>query len=398
MPKPRAAETSPHASTRVVAERIAVAGEISRAELARVAGLSKQTVSDAVRDLERQGWLQAGGQSRGALGRSAITYRIRNEAAFVFSCDLGGTKLHIALADFAGTIVAETLEPTDQRSGKHLLSQIRTVTGKLARKAKVDRDRIRLAVIGIAGVVDPLNGRLAFGPNVPAFGSANVIDGMRRAFGCDVVIENDVNLAVLGEYWQGRGRGIANLAFIALGTGIGMGLLVNGTLVRGAHGAAAEIGYLPVAGDPFEPRNVAEGTFESVVGTDGILQRYREAGGGVVTGVRGVLDALNKGDKIARRVIDDTARWTAIGIAAVAALLDPELVVLGGGIGTRPEMISRIEAHLTRCLLRPVPVVPSPLENRATLLGAIATGLDHLYARAFGARFLSSHASVSEAA
>lgn len=399
MQKPvRTTGTSPQASTRIVAERIATAGEISRAELARVTGLSKQTVSDAVRVLERQGWLQATGRSRGARGRSATPYRIRNEAAFVFACDLGGTKLHIALADFSGTIVAEMLEPTDQRSGKHLLSQIRAMTGKLARKAKLGRDRVRLAVVGIAGVVDRHSGRLTFGPNVPTFGSANVIDGMRRAFGCDVVVENDVNLAVLGEYWRGRGRGIANLAFIALGTGIGMGLLANGTLVRGAHGAAAEIGYLPIAGDPFEPRNVAEGTFESVVGTDGILRRYREANGGAVNGVRDVLDALNSGDKIARRVIDDTARWTAIGIAAVAALLDPELVVLGGGIGTRPEMISRIEAHLARCLLRPVPVAPSPLENRATLLGAIATGLDHIYAEAFGARFLSEHATIPDAA
>ncbi len=394
----RTTETLPHASTRLVAERIAASGTMSRAGLARATGLSKQTVSDAVRDLERQGWLQANGQSRGALGRSAITYRMRSEAAFVFACDLGGTKLHIALADFSGAIVGEMIEPTDQRSGKHLLGQIRAITGKLARKAKLHRDRIRLAVIGIAGVVEPLSGRLAFGPNVPAFGSANVIDGMRKAFGCEVVIENDVNLAVLGEYWRGRGRGIPNLAFIALGTGIGMGLLANGALVRGAHGAAAEIGYLPIASDPFEPGNVAAGTFESVVGTDGILQRFRDAGGGSASGVRDVLDALNSGDKIARRVIDDTARWTAIGIAAVAALLDPELVVLGGGIGTRPEVISRIEAHLARCLLRPVPVAPSPLENRATLLGAIATGLDRIYARAFGARFLSNPTTLSEAA
>ncbi len=392
------AETPPHASTRLVAERISAAGTISRAALARSTGLSKQTVSDAVRDLERQGWLQANGRSRGALGRSAVTYRMRNDAAFVFACDLGGTKLHIALADFSGTIIAEMLEPTDQRSGKDLLGQIRAITGRLLRKSKLDRGRIRLAVVGIAGVVDPRSGRLAFGPNVPSFGGTNVIAGMRRAFGCDVVIENDVNLAVLGEYWRGGGRGIANLAFIALGTGIGMGLLANGSLVRGAHGAAAEIGYLPLAGDPFEPRNVAAGTFESVVGTDGILQRYRDAGGGAVTGVREILDALNSGDKIARRVIDDTARWTAIGIAAVAALLDPELVVLGGGIGTRPEVISRIEAHLARCLLRPVPVAPSPLENRATLLGAIAMGLDRIYARAFGARFLSNPTTISEAA
>ncbi|HWA47643.1 MAG TPA: ROK family protein, partial [Dongiaceae bacterium] len=188
------------------------------------------------------------------------------------------------------------------------------------------------------------------------------------------------------------------LAFIALGTGIGMGLLADGNLVRGAHGAAAEIGYLPIAADPFDRRNVTEGTFESVVGTVGILRRYREAGGGPVDGVKGIIESMKNGDKIARAIIEDTARWTAIGIATVAALFDPELVVLGGGIGTRPEMVSGIEANLARCLLRPVPVAASPLENRATLMGAIATGLDRVYGHAFGIRFLPGRALISEAA
>lgn len=398
MPK-SARNTAPvHGSTRIVAEAIAAAGTISRAELARVTGLSKQTVSDAVRLLEQDGWLSPVGQSHGAVGRSAVTYRMSNDAAFVFACDLGGTKLHIALADFSGTILVEIVEPTEQRSSRHLLDQIRAITGRLLRQAKLARGRVRLAVVGIAGVVDPHSGRLAFGPNVPQFKSANVIAEMRRAFGCDVVVENDVNLAAVGEYWHGRGRGIGDLAFIALGTGIGMGLLAGGRLVRGAHGAAAEIGYLPIAGDPFDPHNVASGTFESIVGTAGILRRYREAGGGAIKGVKGLLQAMNEGDKTAERIVEDTARWAAIGIATVIAVFDPALVVLGGGIGTRPEIITRIEAHLARCLSKPVPIAPSPLENRATLMGAVAVGLGEIYQRAFGARFLPGLAPISEAA
>lgn len=387
MPKSNVpAESSRHASMRAVVEAVVNAGTISRARIARLTGLSKQTISDAVRELERQGWLQASGQSRGGVGRTATNYEMCKDAAFVFGCDLGGTKLHIALADLSGAILAEAIEQTDRRSGRALLAQIRGVTEKVVRKAKIDRRRVHLAAIGMPGVVDPQSGSLALSPNIPDFGAINVIEAMGQAFGCNVTIENDVNLAVLGEHWRGRGRGKKNLVFIALGTGIGMGLLSDGNLVRGAHGAAAEIGYLPLGGDPFDPGNVKAGTFESIVGTDGIVRRFVEAGGSATDGVRGIFEAMNAGDKVARRIIDDTAKWTALGIASVVALFDPELVILGGGIGTRPEFIARIEADLARCLLKPVPVAPSPLENRATLMGAIAMGLGNLYGSVFGAR------------
>lgn len=379
-------DSSRHSSMRAVIEAIVGAGAISRARMARVTGLSKQTISEAVRELEKQGWLNVSGQSRGNLGRSATNYEMRKDAAFVFGCDLGGTKLHVALADLSGAIVAEAIEQTEQRSGPHLLNQVRATADKVARRAKIDRRRVHLGIVGMPGVVDPRTGTLSLSPNMPDFTGINVAEGMRQAFDCEVSVENDVNLAVLGEHWRGHGRGIDNLVFIAMGTGIGMGQLANGKLVRGAHGAASEIGYLPIGADPFDSHNVAAGTFEAVVGTGGILRRHREAGGKVTDGVKGIFEAMNKGDAIARRTIEDTARWTAIGIASVVALIDPEMVILGGGIGARPEFISRIESHLSQCLPKPVPVAPSPLENRATLMGSIAMGLGHLYGSVFGAR------------
>ncbi|MGH6894374.1 MAG: ROK family protein, partial [Dongiaceae bacterium] len=219
---------------------------------------------------------------------------------------------------------------------------------------------------------------------------------MRRAFDCEVAVENDVNLGVLGEHWLGRGQGKKDLAFVALGTGIGLGLISNGRLVRGAHGAAAEIGYLPLGADPFDPRNVESGTLESFVGTAGIVRRYVQAGGSNrAGGAKTIFEAMAKGEAIAAGVIEDTARLTALGLASVVVLLDPELLILGGGIGSRPEFVALVERFLAACLPRPVPVVASTLENRATLIGAVAMGLSGLYESLFGARVLPDAAAHS---
>lgn len=316
-------------------------------------------------------------RTKGA-ANSSKPARAKAAAICLLACDLGGSKLHLAVANPAGGILAEVVEETDRRSARALLSQIRKGVATALAEAGIARRQIARAVIGMPGVIDPTTGRLSLCPNLPDFGRTNVAAAMSRAFGCPARIENDVNLAVLGERWRGAGRGKDNMAFIALGTGIGMGLLCDGRLVRGAHGAAAEIAYLPIGGDPFNPGNVAAGTFESIVGTPGILRRFAESGGKGAEDVRGILAAMIAGDPIARRVVDETAKWTALGIAAVVALFDPELVVLGGGFGTRREVVARIRAHLRRCLPRPVPVAPSILGNRAALLGAIATGLADL--------------------
>lgn len=316
-------------------------------------------------------------RTKGA-ANSSRPARAKAAATCLLACDLGGSKLHLAVANRAGGILAEVVEETDRRSARALLSQIRKGVATALAEAGIARRQVARAVIGMPGVIDPTTGRLSLCPNLPDFGRTNVAAAMSRAFGCSARIENDVNLAVLGERWRGAGRGKDNMAFIALGTGIGMGLLCDGHLMRGAHGAAAEIAYLPIGGDPFHRGNVAAGTLESIVGTPGILRRFAESGGKGAADVRGILAAMSAGDPIARRVIDDTAKWTALGIASVIALCDPELIVLGGGFGTRREVVARIRAHLRRCLTRPVPVVPSILGNRAALLGAIAIGLADL--------------------
>jgi predicted NBD/HSP70 family sugar kinase/predicted transcriptional regulator len=370
-------------SARVVVETVLKAGPISRAELSRATGLSKQTISEVIRELEKDGWVREQGQVQGAVGRKAVTYEICPDAAFVLGIDLGGTKIHLALADLAGTIVAEIIEPTDLRGGLNVIEQIRRLTESLARQAGIPQCRIRGGAMGSPGVIDPRSGGITIAPNIPGLDTIDVLATVRQHLGFDVIIENDVNLAAVGEQWQGNYRSVHTFAFIAVGTGIGMGLVADGRLIRGARGGAGEIAYLPVGGDPFDSRNHLVGTLEMATGSAAIVQRYIGLGGGSGATVRDIFDHLDK-DEAARTTIDEVARIIASAIVAIHSVIDPALIIMGGSIGARIELKVALERHLARCMANPVPLEISSLGSRATLVGAVGTALTHLHRSLFG--------------
>jgi predicted NBD/HSP70 family sugar kinase len=371
-------------SVRAVMEALMRAGPISRAELARVTGLSKQTASEVVRDLEANGWVRERGQTQGFVGRSATTYELDVGRAYVLGVDLGGTKVHVALADLSGAIAAEEVEATDRRGGQHVIEQIAALTGRAAARAGADPRRIRHGAMGSPGVFQPGSGRIIIAPNIPDLDRTDVVRALRERLGFHVAVENDVNLAAVGERWRGCCRDAATFAFVALGTGIGMGLMADGKLIRGARGAAGEIAYLPLGGDPFDSRGYRLGTLETAIGSVAIMERYRGLGGQGAEDVRGVFDRLVEGDAAARTTIDEVARLLAQALMAVRALLDPELVVLGGSIGARPELVERVRALLAGFMAEPLRVEASPLGGRAALMGAVGTALSALYDSVFG--------------
>jgi predicted NBD/HSP70 family sugar kinase/biotin operon repressor len=370
-------------SIRLVIERLLRDGPVSRAEIARGTGLSKQTISEVMRELERDGWVVEDGQIQGSVGRSAVTYALRSDAAFVLGIDLGGTKLHAALADLRGVIVAESIEPTTGEGGAAVVAQIGRMADALLARAGVPHERLRGAVMGSPGIVDPQSGGIIFAPNVAGLDALDVRAALRARLGIEVAIENDVNLAAVGEYWRGNSRKARSFAFIALGTGIGMGIFADGHLIRGARGAAGEIAYLPLGGDPYDGRSLRLGTLETSAASAGIAARYVGLGGAPGSTVRGIFDALET-DQAARVTIDEVARVIATAILAVHSMLDPEVVVMGGSIGARPELKLRIEAHLKRCMREPVRIEVSALGNRATLLGAIGSAIDCVHRALFG--------------
>lgn len=380
-------------------------GPISRAGLSKVTGLSKQTTSEVVERFEEQGLVRAVGRTSGSIGRTAVLYELSPDAGYCLGVDLGGSKLSAAVADFSGRILEEATEPTDKRGGANVVDQIVKLATKLIRQVGSHPARIRSAVVGTPGVINASTGNISQAPNIPHFSELNVAGSLSERFGLNVLIENDVNLGLLGEMWHGCAQRVSDVVFIALGTGIGLGLCANGTLVRGFNGAAGEIGYFPIGGDPFRAAVRDQGCLEHEVGAAGILRRYETVGGNGASEVLTIFERMSEGDPAALKVIEQTAHLLAQTVAIVAAFSDPKLIVLGGSIGSRPELVNRVADNTTRLIPRPVDIRASALGNRASMIGAVSVAVTYLHEELFGVTDLSGplplplpkHGSLGEA-
>ncbi len=300
------------------------------------------------------------------------------EPAYCFAADLGGTKLAAAVADARGRIVAELTEPTDRRGGVHVAEQIGACADKLAQAAGLEVTRARHVMVGIPGAVDPRSGRVSLTPNIAGLEDFDILGYLRERFGPEAAIENDVNLAMLGEQALGCARQCRNAAFLSLGTGAGLGLLIDNKLYRGASGSAGEIADLPIGRDPASQLPAVANAFELEVGSVAIVDRYRRHGGAAAVTVRDIFRLLGEGDPVAASVLDTTARWVALAVVTLQSLLDLELIVFGGSIGVRPELYARVQRSLPVLFSRGINIAPSELGDRAGLIGAVCAATQAL--------------------
>ncbi|WP_432824674.1 ROK family transcriptional regulator [Dactylosporangium sp. CA-092794] len=382
-------QTTATASTtsvlRVMNERAVFAetfrvGAVSRPELAQRTGLSKPTVAGALANLERAGLLRQVGVRAGAAGRSAALYEVRPEAGWVFAVDVGRSYVRVALADLVGRIVARKDEPSRSTRARDLVAQLTRLAEELAATAGIGRDEITLAVFGTPGIHDKATGALHLAPNLPGWNRRGSVERLAGIAGSTYVVENDIDLASVGEATYGLGRGVRHFVYVSIGTGTGMGIIIDGRLYRGFRGAAGEIGYLPVGeGDPLtgEPAARRRGMFESVASAGGVVATARRLGLDAA-GAKEVFDAARAGDETARLAVSREVDHVSHALAGITAVLDPELVVLGGGVGSQTgDLLVAPVAERLRDLvaLRPPRIEVSTLGTDAVLLGALAVGL-----------------------
>jgi predicted NBD/HSP70 family sugar kinase len=355
-----------------VLDAIRTGAPISRAEIARRAGISKPTVSLALRTLQEAGLVREASAGPSGPTYGAVYFEPVAEAALVLGVDLGARFLRGAISDLSGTIRARHDVELAGADADVALTAIVKLRADLTRAAGLSSELIDEVVVGVPGVVEQRTGAVRLALNVPRLDGRRYGAELAERLGSRVTVENDVNLAALGEGRLGVARGVEDFAFLSVGTGLGAGVVLRGELQRGHHGAAGELDYVRVGlGEDVDPcaaavSAVAERLAAAEGSTTALVPPYE---------VRAVFAAARAGDPVAREVLREEARRIALHIAPIAAVTDVGLVVLGGGIGANAELLDEVRPLLERWLPYPPRVEISSLGDAAVLMGAVAVGL-----------------------
>lgn len=368
-----AAELTP--SARAVFRSLVASGPATRPQIGEQLALSRPTMSASIGELERLGYVEKVGESQGSLGRKAALYRVGGGAGHVVAIDAGSTHVRLRVA---------TLD--------HRLLHSRTY--RLPASHRLMNEEISRAVAeefaAAAGETEATWGPLrAIGIALP---SRVVVDGAERAStrqdelfthftppaGPELVLENNVNCAAVAENVYGVAQGREDFAYIQIGLKLGMGLMLGGRLIRGRNGAAGEIGHLAY---PFAPGHTpVAGEAETYLGTEMLMQRVRQAWpAAAATAAPEDAGALflraENGDAVARDHVERHAADIGALVASCVAIVDPGLVVLGGGVGTS-QLILPVVRTVANALSYPVAIETSSLGPDATVLGIEKLAVD----------------------
>ncbi|PLR86449.1 ROK family transcriptional regulator [Bacillus sp. V33-4] len=363
---------------------------ISRAEIAVKVGISKPTVSLLVDELLQEKWIleKGTGEASSQGGRRPIQLHFNERAAYIVGTDIGGTKVKTVICDLFGNIICTRSFKTSQYLQSGLLNQISKDIECMIQKSNIDSQKILGMGAGVPGITEQTSGVVIEAPSLN-WVRYPFIKEAKRIFPFQVYVDNDVNVAALGEQWLGNAKNKENVLFIAVGTGIGSGIIIHNQLYRGFSSAAGELGYMVTdkndMKNAFQPIFHRYGYLESVAGGKAIGDRltkliqqqpkhplYERANGEELPGEMAFALA-REGDKTAIDVIEEAVEHLAYGIINAACLLNPEVIILGGGVLKSSELIlpSLLEI-VNQYLPSSVELKISQLQENAGVLGAVS--------------------------
>jgi glucokinase len=345
-------------------------GPISRADLVHHSELSAPTVCAVVEDLvDRRGLLRNVGKGASSGGRRPLMIDFNAEFGYVAGVDIGSRSLRFALADLRGKVVHRREERTPTASRDAILQRVAGGIRALFAESKRDPRKLFAIGAGAPGMTDVTEGRVISAVNLKDWTDVPLREFLQEAFGVPATVDNDVNMAALGEQWVGCARDCKNFVFIALGAGVGAGIVIDGRLYRGSRWYAGEISHMHLDYRRWQIDYGEQGFLESLAGAEAIARRGHRLRGGTsrsvpfADGAAQVFEAARAGDRTAQAVVQQVAVYLGTALANIAAVLDPALFVFGGGI-----------SHVGDQLLDPVRevasrIVPNTPEIRLTTVG-----------------------------
>ena len=359
----------------------------SKADLVRLSGLTAPTVALAVAQMSARGLVEPIGEGESSGGRPPALLRFNAAHGYVAAADIGGTRLRMTLADLNGTPVAHwaTHMADTQKRPQCVVSLLHAGLEQMKRSAAIAAPILHLTA-GAPGITDVRQGTVLAAPNLEGWNHVPLRNLLAQATGLPVTVENDTNLAAVGEYARGVASGIEDFVFVAIGTGVGAGIFLRGALHHGANWSAGEIGYLPIAGTPRSPVRMREtGQLERQIGGAGIealwqqsLAQSRRFVPPELLHLRAphIFDRAEDGDPRAAAVLLETARTLADALSTISLLYNPALLILGGGVGSHPALCRATEQLLRKNDFAMPPLRSSVLGTEAQLFGALALALE----------------------
>lgn len=308
---------------------------------------------------------------------------------YVIGVDLGGTKINTVLADLHGNVISQKTLPTEAKEGElPVLNRIIETVETVILEGKVSMDHIKAIGIGSPGPLDAKKGVIISTPNLP-FKNFNLVKPLSEKFNMPVYIDNDANVAAIGEFMFGAGKGSTNMVYFTVSTGVGGGAVLNGKIYRGATSNALEIGHTTIL--PDGPRcncgnigcleSLSSGTAIGKKGTEAVksnvetsLKKYDK-----ITSYEVFVEAA-AGDRVAKEIIDSALNYLGIGVSNAVLTFDPEVVIIGGGVSNAGEIVFErvrevVNARCFKTMAENCKILPAGLGTNAGVIGAVALAI-----------------------
>jgi glucokinase len=326
----------------------------SCSDLARYSGLSVPTVASSVSRLEQIGLAKRLGKGSSSGGRPPDLLRFNESYGYVAGIDISDGGIRLSIANLVGEVIGESGGEIGEKSWPMaVVERMVSLLASLRESLRIPAKRLLAVGVAAPGITDVDAGVVVSVPTMQGWENVPLGRLLAERLHSQVIVENDVNVAALGEHSYGMAQGEPNFAFVHIGRGVGAGLIVNGQIHHGPEWTAGEIGYLPVPGCSVQAvRKSQMGALESAIGSAGIERQWREliAANGLDLAAcpcaMRILDLALEGDLIARRILDNVSECVATVCSYLSLILNCSLIVFGGELGMHPALLQAVSVRL----------------------------------------------------
>jgi glucokinase len=367
---------------RTVLQLLRVHHPCSCSDLARYSGLSVPTVTSSVAHLEDIGLAKRLGKGPSSGGRPPHLLRFNETYGYVAGIDIGGSLIRVGIADLSGQLLGEsTGEIGEKIWPMAVVERIVSLLAALREQLRIPAKRLLAVGAAAPGITDVAAGMVVSVPSMQGWENVPLGRLLAEKLRVQAIVENNVNLAALGEHSYGIAQGERNFVFVHIGRGVGAGLVINGQIHHGPEWTAGEIGYLLVDGSLQPVRKSQVGSLEAAIGTSGIERQWRELV--AQSGQAGledlssgeILDRAVQGDPLAQRIVDRTSQYLAMVCSYLSLILNCSLIVFGGESGVHPALLQATSARLEEHDFAHPRLAITQLGTKAQLKGALRLAL-----------------------